>query len=51
MLLLPKRILGLLLLGYVGFVVSVIDKLAAVVVAIDEFVAVANDELVAVVAD
>ena len=48
--LLPRRILGLVLLGKVGFVVAAIDELAAVVVAIDEFVGVVNDELVAVVA-
>ena len=47
--LLPRRILGLLLLGKVGFFVAAIDELEAVVVAIDEFVVVSNDELVAVV--
>ena len=47
--LLPGRMLGLLLLGKVGFFVAAIDELEAVAVAIDEFVVVSNDELVAVV--
>ena len=41
--------LGLLLLGKVGFFVAVVDELDAVVVAIDQFLAVSNDNLVAVV--
>ena len=43
------RMLGLLLLGKVGFFVAAIDELEAVVVAIDEFAVVSNDELVTVV--
>ena len=41
--------LGLLLLGKVGFFVAAFDELDAVVVAIDQFVVVSNDDLVAVV--
>ena len=41
--------MGLLLLGKVGFFVAAIDELEAVVVAIDQFVVVSNDDSVAVV--
>ena len=41
--------MGLLLLGKVGFFVAAIDELDAVVVAIDQFVVVSNDDLVALV--
>ena len=47
--LLPRRMLGLLLLGKVGFFVAAIDELEAVVVAIDQFVVVSNDDLVALI--
>ena len=47
--LLPRRMLGLLLLGKVGFFVAAIDELDAVVVAIDQSVVVSDDDLVAVV--